>query len=94
MMLPLLGVERRQNPLGNLVISWWRREDSNLRHGAYETPALPPELRRRARTRAGKLQGYGTGVKRAAASRGRDVPENVPVSFRATSWRFAGLTMW
>src|SRR5712691_7460429 len=25
---------------------WWRREDSNLRHGAYETPALPPELRR------------------------------------------------
>src|SRR5262249_41957166 len=24
---------------------WWRREDSNLRHGAYETPALPPELR-------------------------------------------------
>src|SRR5262250_1565399 len=28
---------------------WWRREDSNLRHGAYETPALPPELRRRGR---------------------------------------------
>ena len=25
---------------------WWRWEDSNLRHGAYETPALPPELRR------------------------------------------------
>ncbi len=28
---------------------WWRWEDSNLRHGAYETPALPPELHRRAR---------------------------------------------
>src|SRR5262245_4538567 len=25
---------------------WWRWEDSNLRHGAYETPALPPELHR------------------------------------------------
>src|SRR5262249_14861838 len=31
---------------------------------AYETPALPPELRRRLRTRAGKLQAYGTRVKR------------------------------
>ena len=25
---------------------WWRRVDSNHRHRAYETPALPTELRR------------------------------------------------
>ncbi len=25
---------------------WWRRLDSNQRHRAYETPALPTELRR------------------------------------------------
>src|SRR3990172_7166651 len=25
---------------------WWRRLESNQRHGAYETPALPTELRR------------------------------------------------
>jgi hypothetical protein len=43
--------------------TWWRREDSNLRHGAYETPALPPELRRRPGGRAENLQGYETGVK-------------------------------
>ena len=34
-------------PFREIVKTWWRREDSNLRHGAYETPALPPELRRR-----------------------------------------------
>src|SRR3990170_3801172 len=38
--------KRLQERLGK-VGEWWRREDSNLRHGAYETPALPPELRRR-----------------------------------------------
>jgi hypothetical protein len=27
---------------------WWRRVDSNHRHRAYETPALPTELRRHA----------------------------------------------
>ena len=43
--------------------TWWRREDSNLRHGAYETPALPPELRRRPGGRAENVQGYETGVK-------------------------------
>src|SRR5215467_14021765 len=36
---------------------WWRREDSNLRHGAYETPALPPELRRRAGGPSRKVTG-------------------------------------
>lgn len=30
---------------------------------AYETPALPPELRRRPGGRAENLQGYETGVK-------------------------------
>src|SRR5258705_13487063 len=35
-----------QSPPRRSLIYWWRREDSNLRHGAYETPALPPELRR------------------------------------------------
>src|SRR5678815_481150 len=39
------------------VGTWWRREDSNLRHGAYETPALPPELRRRAGWTSRKLTG-------------------------------------
>src|SRR5262245_36774027 len=47
-------------------MSWWRREDSNLRHGAYETPALPPELRRRVGDRTENLQTYGAGVKRAS----------------------------
>src|SRR5712691_8597244 len=47
---------------------WWRREDSNLRHGAYETPALPPELRRRLRARGRKLQAYGTRVKPESAA--------------------------
>ncbi len=28
------------------VYRWWRRLDSNQRHRAYETPALPTELRR------------------------------------------------
>src|SRR5258705_2093646 len=37
--------------------TWWRREDSNLRHGAYETPALPPELRRRPGGPSRKLTG-------------------------------------
>src|SRR5678815_2717499 len=37
--------------------TWWRREDSNLRHGAYETPALPPELRRRVGGPSSKLTG-------------------------------------
>ena len=32
---------------------WWRRVDSNHRHRAYETPALPTELRRHGRS-------YGT----------------------------------
>jgi ribosomal protein S30 len=45
---------------------WWRREDSNLRHGAYETPALPPELRRRVGDRAENLQAYERRVKRAS----------------------------
>src|SRR5262245_57886683 len=53
-----------------VVQMWWRREDSNLRHGAYETPALPPELRRRAGGRAENLQAYGAGVKRARGSLG------------------------
>ena len=64
---------------------WWRREDSNLRHGAYETPALPPELRRRAGDRAANLQAYGAGVKRAEAVCEVTVFEIVPVSRRATS---------
>jgi hypothetical protein len=38
-----------QSPPRKSLIYWWRREDSNLRHGAYETPALPPELRRLGR---------------------------------------------
>lgn len=29
---------------------WWRRVDSNHRHRAYETPALPTELRRHGRS--------------------------------------------
>jgi hypothetical protein len=65
--------------------AWWRREDSNLRHGAYETPALPPELRRRVSGRAGNLQVYGTRVKRASVVCRAIVPEIVPVSRRATS---------
>src|SRR5215467_3749497 len=40
---------------------WWRREDSNLRHGAYETPALPPELRRRAGGPSRKVTGLDGG---------------------------------
>src|SRR6266478_5098969 len=40
---------------------WWRREDSNLRHGAYETPALPPELRRRNQDASRKLTGLRYG---------------------------------
>ena len=55
--------------------TWWRREDSNLRHGAYETPALPPELRRHLVGRAGNVQGYETGVKRAALSPRRLCPK-------------------
>ena len=43
------------------LIEWWRREDSNLRHGAYETPALPPELRRRSRGRSRKVTGLRSG---------------------------------
>src|SRR5215471_20337018 len=46
---------------------WWRREDSNLRHGAYETPALPPELRRRAGGPSRKVTGLGS---RSQANRG------------------------
>src|SRR4029453_14609681 len=44
-------------PFRKIVRTWWRREDSNLRHGAYETPALPPELRRRVGGPSSKLTG-------------------------------------
>ena len=50
------------------LIEWWRREDSNLRHGAYETPALPPELRRRAGGPSKKLTDLRS---RSQASGGR-----------------------
>lgn len=28
------------------ILNWWRRLESNQGRGAYETPALPTELRR------------------------------------------------
>ena len=68
-----------------LDVKWWRREDSNLRHGAYETPALPPELRRRVGDRAENVQAYKARVKRAWVASAVTVPEIVPVSGRATS---------
>jgi hypothetical protein len=39
---------------GNLKRDWWRRVDSNHRHRAYETPALPTELRRHGDLRESK----------------------------------------
>ena len=67
--------------------TWWRREDSNLRHGAYETPALPPELRRRVGGPSSKLTGLRDRrqVTRPAGSRpepvlGGPVPVTVPGS--------------
>jgi hypothetical protein len=40
------------NPEGQVALlqDWWRRVDSNHRHRAYETPALPTELRRHGRS--------------------------------------------
>src|SRR5262245_21676395 len=56
--------------LGNWLISWWRREDSNLRHGAYETPALPPELRRRVGWTSSKTTGLRSGRQASGGSFG------------------------
>ena len=39
---PSLGVEQKPTKLGELE---WQRRDLNPRPGAYESPALPPELR-------------------------------------------------
>src|SRR5499427_5368079 len=50
------------------LIEWWRREDSNLRHGAYETPALPPELRRRTGGPSRKVTGLDSGSQASAAA--------------------------
>src|SRR5215470_4136992 len=61
-----ITTDARRKPASELSGKWWRREDSNLRHGAYETPALPPELRRRVGDRAENLQAYGKRVKRAS----------------------------
>src|SRR6185295_7588449 len=57
--------------IGALVV-WWRREDSNLRHGAYETPALPPELRRLGRNFAQLQSGI---LARPVAGARRIVPD-------------------
>src|SRR5215469_11903799 len=55
---------------------WWRREDSNLRHGAYETPALPPELRRRAGGPSRKVTRLGSGSQANRGSFLRDCARN------------------
>jgi hypothetical protein len=44
--------------------------------------------------RAENLQVRSAGVKRAGVPSVATVPEIVPVSLRATSWRSPGLTMW
>jgi hypothetical protein len=58
---------RRARGPGCANAEWWRREDSNLRHGAYETPALPPELRRLGRNfaqlQSGILTRLGAGAR-------------------------------
>src|SRR5882724_9148873 len=66
---------------------------ATVRGQTYETPALPPELRRRSRGRAGNVQAYGASVKRVAVAAGAIVPVIVPDNRRATSWRSDGLTM-
>src|SRR5215813_9418660 len=70
--------------------TWWRREDSNLRHGAYETPALPPELRRRAGGPSRKVTGLGSG---SQANRGsflsdcaRDCARQAPRDVLEIAW--------
>src|SRR6202022_3803046 len=63
---------------------WWRREDSNLRHGAYETPALPPELRRLGRNFAQLQSGILT---RPIAGARRIVPGARGVRTPARTWR-------
>src|ERR1700732_1480949 len=66
---------------------WWRREDSNLRHGAYETPALPPELRRLGRNYAQLQSGILT---RPIAGARRIVPGAGGVRTPARTWRAGG----
>ena len=74
---------------------WWRRVDSNHRHRAYETPALPTELRRHRRKTGGMIEKRHRGVKRRLrpwASAIRLPPRSREVSekelAKVIGWRF------
>jgi hypothetical protein len=70
----LLGeVPRGQNShlVANDYEDWWRRVDSNHRHRAYETPALPTELRRQ---RTDKLEALLAEITAESRSHDRKAP--------------------
>ena len=82
----ITGSVRRAVAFRNRLGEWWRREDSNLRHGAYETPALPPELRRR-NPKNYELAG------RDSITRPPDMPEIMPIRRSDAARLSASLTM-
>ena len=53
------------------LLSWWRWEELNLRHGAYETPALPLSYTAKCR----EIRGLRTGI---LSHRGRVCPKICP----------------